>query len=297
MSEVVKIVADTGGGFIDGVEYVPFEIHAKNDPSQKWYDNADIADDVESELIDLNRTPGYLTTSQPIKSQYIDKYKEVFKSGSDRIVVLPINRYFSGSYNEALAGADDINSEYGEEGKVLVADTLGISSKQMFQEEVAMKAAKEGMAAEEIKNVVENMHNDIFLAQVFSSLRHIKASGRAESAILDLLRDEDIELLERLNLNAVLGLNKETGEIEKIGARFGRLAMKHAFRHLQKKAEGAEVDMIVSHYDVDEEKIARFIDYGNKHLKIARIKKVLLPWVLRVHAGNDALGAGIKINR
>ncbi len=142
----------------------------------------------DNEYIDgqnLNRQQFYrLMSEAPTlpKTAQISPYefKEVFNpyvQAGDEILVLPISKERSGTYNGALLAKASYT-----DASIHVVDTLNVTFALALLVEVAVKLRDEGLDAKSIVEKIDELKKRIRLYAVIDDLKYLKMGGRLSSA-------------------------------------------------------------------------------------------------------------------
>lgn len=125
-----------------------------------------------------------IATSQPSPESVLELWKELLKE-YDEVVHIPMSSGLSGSCQTAIALADDFD------GKVQVVNNQRISITQRQSVADAVRLAKEGKSAAEIKEILERVKLESSIYITVATLKYLKKGGRltpAVAAIGTLLR-------------------------------------------------------------------------------------------------------------
>ena len=125
-----------------------------------------------------------ISTSQPSPGDVIDLWDEILKE-YDEIVYIPMSSGLSSSCETAIGLSQDYD------GKVHVIDNQRISITQRQSVVDAIRLAKEGKSAEEIKEILERVKLESSIYITVATLKYLKKGGRltpAVAAIGTLLR-------------------------------------------------------------------------------------------------------------
>lgn len=116
-----------------------------------------------------------IATSQPATGDVIDLWKRVLKE-YDTIVHIPMSSGLSGSCATAMMLAEDFDE------KVQVVDNQRISVTQRQSVLDALRMAKEGMTAVEIKKVLMQVKLEASIYIMLDTLKYLKKGGRITPA-------------------------------------------------------------------------------------------------------------------
>lgn len=119
---------------------------------------------------------GDITTSQPSPGDVMELWDSVLTEGYDELVYIPMSSGLSNSCASAIILAGDY------EGRVQVADNHRISVTQYASILDALKLAKEGKNAFEIKKALEAAAYDASIYIAVDTLEFLKKGGRITPA-------------------------------------------------------------------------------------------------------------------
>ncbi len=117
-----------------------------------------------------------IATSQPSPESVLELWNELLKE-YDEIVHIPMSSGLSGSCQTAIALADDF------EGKVQVVNNQRISITQRQSVVDAIRLAKEGKSASEIKAILEKVKLESSIYITVATLKYLKKGGRLTPAV------------------------------------------------------------------------------------------------------------------
>jgi len=314
MAELIErpelvIVSDSGSGYCPGdvtnkyLEFVPFDIQVKDSsaPADRWIDSQDLTPEEEAIISEHLDTPGKLGTSQPNKSRFKEHLTKIFDEGAKRAVVITLAGIASGSNREASNAALEINDEYGEENKVLVADSHTMSLAQRFLVDEAVQSAIVGdKTPEQIAQTIEAGSQKIHVVQIARNLRHLQEGGRGDERIrlVDKMR---ASAGAKLGIRALISLSNEkvvpivpTNEFPKKE----RLAQEMAVEYLARLVGDSAISLYFAQFDAKERELQSFIDLVEARLdrnlsekQKAKIKILKQAYVITVHSGKDTKAA------
>lgn len=116
-----------------------------------------------------------VSTSQPSISNVVEIWKKLLKN-YDEVVHIPMSSGLSASCETATSFAKEFN------GKVEVVDNKRISVTQKQSVFDALKLAKEGLSAKEIKEKLLNSSKNSSIYIMLSTLKYLKKGGRITPA-------------------------------------------------------------------------------------------------------------------
>ncbi len=173
---MVRIVTDSPGGLtleqaaaydIVGVvpSYVIFGDHS-------WLEHQTITPAEFHEK--LKTDPHFPTTSAPSIGDYIQVYE---KYPSDQILSIHLSRHLSAGVVAAQQAAQALSHQ-----DITVVDTQNVSAGETLLVMEAVRLAKEGKTAQEIKTAIEALIPRAKLLVVFDTLENLKRGGRITAA-------------------------------------------------------------------------------------------------------------------
>ena len=116
-----------------------------------------------------------VTTSQPSPADIMDVWDSVLKE-YDELVYIPLSSGISGSMQTATV----LSQDYG--GRVQVVNNHRVSVTQRHSVMDALKMAKQGMSAAQIRNLLEQMGKESVIYLGVETLEYLKRSGRVTGA-------------------------------------------------------------------------------------------------------------------
>lgn len=174
----VAVVSDTNGGMSKelaaslGVYLIPMPIIIDG---KLFFEGENIT---EKEFFEALSSGKDVSTSQPSPAFLYDTWDELLEEkGYDEIVHIPMTSGLSGSCDAAKGYAKDY------EGKVVVVDNHRISVTQYLSCLDALKLAKEGKSAEEIKEYLEKTAYEATIYIAVNTLEFLKKGGRISPAV------------------------------------------------------------------------------------------------------------------
>ena len=93
------------------------------------------------------------------------------------MVVLPISKHMSGTYNSALMAKEQF-----PDAKIYVVDTLNTSFGLGLLVDMAVRFRDQGMGAKEIAERIDSIKEKVRLYAVIGDLKYLKMGGRLSSA-------------------------------------------------------------------------------------------------------------------
>ena len=137
--------------------------------------------DITSEqLYDAMRQHREVSTSQPSPGQLMELWDGILAKGYDEIVYIPMSSGLSGSCQSAALFARDYD------GKVQVVDNHRISVTQRESVISALRLAKQGYDAGQIREFLEKHAYDASIYITVDSMEYLKKGGRVTPAAATL---------------------------------------------------------------------------------------------------------------
>ena len=171
----IKIVTDSNSGISQaeakelGIFVVPMPFLIDG---EEYFEDINLTQEQFYEHLQGEAT---VSTSQPAALSVTELWDELLKDGSD-IVHIPM----SSGLSETCHTAQNLAKEYG--GRVQVVDNQRISVTQKQSVLDAMKLAKEGKSAAEIKEYLEKTKFDSSIYISLDTLKYLKKGGRLTPA-------------------------------------------------------------------------------------------------------------------
>ncbi len=249
-TEKIAIVHDSGsslhGNYIDNnfpsLVEVPFTITAvDSDGHKEWIDNPFKSDKEKAEFIhDLNTTQ--MVTSQPNPEGYTKVFKDIINDGITEIAVVPISRSLSGSINSAELAALGLRNE----ANIVVADckTISIGQGLLITQADIENRKGEFENATQLVDRIEQLSKNVYVAQAFSSLEHLRKGGRiglASSMVGGIL-----------GIIPIIGVNEE-GILEPIDKKRGwRRSREAIIDYVSENVGQKAVRLALVHFESDQ---------------------------------------------
>lgn len=282
----VAIVADSNSGITKsiaqemGIFSVPMPVMIDG---ETFYEGVDI----DSETFYTSMTSGKnVTTAQPSPGDVLQLWDEILADGYDSIVYIPMSSGLSGSCGSAMA----LSADY--DGKVQVVDNHRVSVTQKHSVFDAIRLAKEGLSAVEIRKALEANAYQSSIYVAVDTLEFLKKGGRVTAAAAAIGTV--------LNLKPVLSIQGE-----KLDAYAKVRGMKKAQRTM---LEAVQKDIDTRFADVPKEQLRigvastaldpsisqMWIDYVHEAFPDYDMFYDPLSFSIGAHVGPNALGLGIS---
>lgn len=129
----------------------------------------------QNNFYDIQKSGKKITTSQPNINEIVDLWKKLLKD-FDEVVHIPMSSGLSQSCETALKFAEQFD------GKVQVVDNKRISITMKASVIDALKMAKDGKNAKEIKDWLEEVGLDSSIYIMVDTLKYLKQGGRVTPA-------------------------------------------------------------------------------------------------------------------
>ena len=171
----IKIVTDSNSGITQaeakelGIFVVPMPFLIDG---EEYFEDINLT---QEQFYEHLQGEAAVSTSQPAALSVTELWDELLKDGSD-IVHIPM----SSGLSESCHTAQNLAKEYG--GRVQVVDNQRISVTQKQSVLDAMKLAKEGKSAAEIKEYLEKTKFDSSIYISLNTLKYLKKGGRLTPA-------------------------------------------------------------------------------------------------------------------
>ena len=171
----IKIVTDSNSGITQaeakelGIFVVPMPFLIDG---EEYFEDINLT---QAQFYEHLQGEATVSTSQPAALSVTELWDELLKDGSD-IVHIPM----SSGLSESCHTAQNLAKEYG--GRVQVVDNQRISVTQKQSVLDAMKLAKEGKSAAEIKEYLEKTKFDSSIYISLDTLKYLKKGGRLTPA-------------------------------------------------------------------------------------------------------------------
>ena len=171
----IIVVTDTNSGiFPEEAEQIgchiipmPFIIDG-----EEFFENVSLT---QEKFYEIQASGKRITTSQPNINDIVSLWKDLLKE-YDEIVHIPMSSGLSQSCETAIGFAKEFN------GKVQVVDNKRVSITMKMSVLDAVKMAKEGKSAKEIKEWLEETSLDSSIYLVVDTLKYLKQGGRVTPA-------------------------------------------------------------------------------------------------------------------
>ena len=217
------------------------------------------------------------TTSAPSIGDFMQAYKPLL-TGDDKILSIHLSSKLSATYNNARQAAEKLDDRG---GRIHVVDSQLVSLGMSFVVAEAARAAADGMAVEDIKQMVEGMIPRVRILVVLDTLEYVRRGGRigrARAFLGNMLRVKPI-------------LHIRDGEV-------------HPGERVRTKAQAHEriFQIVTSYPRVVEAAVAYSTNAQEANDMAKRLREALagvscsvsrLGPVIGVHAGPGVLGVGV----
>ena len=225
-----------------------------------------------------------VSTSQPSIAEIMDVWDSVLSKGYDELVYIPMSSGLSNSCQTATIFADEYD------GKVWVVDNHRISVTQRQSVEEAVKLAKKGYRAQEIKDILEKTAYDSIIYVGVETLKYLKAGGRitpAAAAIGELLNIKPVLIIAGEKLDAFAK------------ARGTKSAKKRLIDAMLKSAEemkkdGSQITVGVAGSFLTEEEDKEWLAMVQEAFAGEELHYDPLTFSIGCHVGPGAFGMGIS---
>lgn len=236
-------------------------------------------------LYEAMRQHKAVSSSQPSPGQLMELWDGIWAEGYDEIVHIPMSSGLSGSCENAA----QLSRSY--DGRVQVADNRRISVTQRESAYSALRLARQGCGAKEIKARLEACAYDASIYIMVDSLEYLKKGGRVTPAVAALATV--------LNLKPVLTIqgDKLDSYAKSRGAVMAEKKMIEAIRkdRLSRfaKVPDSQLQIDVAGTLESEEKARRWLRLAREEFPAMQIAYTHLPCSIACHVGVNAAGIAI----
>ena len=236
-----------------GIEMIPMIITFGE---EMYSDGVDITKrEFFEKLIESDELP---KTSQINMFQFEERFKEMTADGSE-VVAVTISSKLSGTYANAVQAAENFG------GKVFVVDSLNACIGERILIEYAIRLMKEGVAAKEIAERLEEGRQRIRLMALLGTLEYLQKGGRisAAAAISG----------EILHIKPVISIID--GEVKLVGKAMGSKKGSNLLTQMIDKSGGIDFDMphVAAYSGLDDSLLQKYL-HDSSHLWKEQIDEV-----------------------
>ena len=281
----VAVVTDSNSGIFEeegkrlGVAVAPMPVHIDH---QIFYEGVDL---FQEQFYESMRQGADVATSQPAPGDVMGLWEQVLEE-YDELVYIPMTAGLSSSCQTAISIAE----EYG--GRVQVVDNRRISVTQKASVMDALRLAKEGRSALEIKEILEKEAMDACIYITVDNLKYLRKGGRVSGveAIAGTM----------LNIKPVLEIyGEKLNAVDKVrGMKAARQNMIQRVKQdlngrLKDLYEAGEVNVLIAYSQVSDEVLegwkAEVLEAFQDEVEIHGEPLTLC---IACHTGPGALGVG-----
>lgn len=202
----IKIVTDSSANLFSfpGVTLESVPMRICND-QKEYVDNQQL--DVDGMVDDLLEYKGKTTTACPAIGDWMDAFRD-----GDEIFAITITSGLSGSYNAAMAAADQIKAEQPGK-KIYVIDSLSAGPELVLLVEKIKEYIQENLSFEEICEKMASYQQRTHLVFSLESVENFARNGRINPALAKIIGLLGIRLVGRASAQGTLEmLHKCKGE-------------------------------------------------------------------------------------
>ena len=153
-----------------GIDIMPFHVFFGDD---EYTDGRNLTRQKFYELMaDTDELP---KTAQITPVEFIEIFKPYIEKG-DEIIVLPISKHMSGTYNCALLAKEEF-----PDAPIYIVDTLNVTFALALLVDHAVRLRDKGLGAADIVKSIDQLKNRLRLYAVISDLKYLKLGGRLSS--------------------------------------------------------------------------------------------------------------------
>lgn len=281
VSESIAIATDTNSGIMAdeaaqlGVHVVPMPFVVDG---EECFEGVNL--DAER-FYERQRAGADIVTSQPSIVDLGKRWRDLLET-HDAVVYIPMSSGLSGSCETARGLAEHF------EGRVHVADNQRISVTQREAVLDALRWAREGRCAEEIRALLERTRLDASIYIMVDTMEYLRRGGRitpAAAAIGSVLKIKPVLQIQGEKLDAFT--------VAKSVKAAKRAMLKALARDVDDRFGGVEnVHLYVAHTDRDDDALALADEMREAFGADAHVHADRLPLSIACHVGPGALGVG-----
>lgn len=182
------------------IDIMPFHVFFGKD---EYVDGKDLTRQQFYEL--MYKTEELPKTAQITPVEFVDIFRRYIELG-DEIVLLPISREMSGTYNCALLAKEEFPG-----APIYVVDTLNVTFALALLVDSAVRLRDAGMDAKGIAEEIEKLKERVRLYAVIGDLKYLKLGGRLSSAGAAVGTILNIKPIICIRDGKVIGINKARG--------------------------------------------------------------------------------------
>ncbi len=223
-----------------------------------------------------------VSTSQPSPGDVMDMWNEVLEQGYDDIVYIPMSSALSESCNSARIFAED----YDEKVQVVDNHRISVTMEQSVYD--AMKYARKGMNAKEIKERLEKEAYDASIYIAVDTLSYLKKGGRvtaAAAAIGTVLNLKPVLTIQGGKLDAYA---KERG-MKKARRTMIKAMQKDLQERLGEFDKEGKLQLCIAYSHVDEQTLQEWTDEVKESFPDKELLITPLSLSIGCHIGQGAL--------
>jgi len=153
-------------------------------------------------------------TSQPTPHQFVEFYRKIAQKG-DTILSIHVTAKLSGTYNSAIAAAEELKDEFNVVPVDSACASLGIGL--MCRE--ARRMEQNGKTVDEIVKYLEDIKYKIRIILTLDTLEYAKMSGRVktlQAALASLLNVKPIAILRDGDLNMAEKVRTRKASLDRV---------------------------------------------------------------------------------
>lgn len=144
-------------------------------------------------------------TAQLTPAEFIEIFKSYVENG-DEIILLPISRHMSGTYNCALLAKQEF-----PDAPIYIVDTLNVTFALALLVDYAVRLRDRGLSAKSIVEEIDRIKQRVRLYAVVNDLKYLKLGGRLSSAGAAVGSILNIKPIICIQDGKVIGLDKARG--------------------------------------------------------------------------------------
>ena len=159
------------------VTVIPLEFHVDGNNYVNYLDGRELSSKALYDALRAGKPSG---TSMVTSHRYTEAFEPVLKSG-ESILYLAFSSGLSGSYDQAVQAAAELNEKYSPQ-KVVVIDTLCASLGQGLLVWYTAKKMEDGGSIDEVADYTRNLIPSLCHWVTVDDLNHLKRGGRVSGA-------------------------------------------------------------------------------------------------------------------
>lgn len=252
-----------------GIDILPFRVFFGDD---EYVDGQNLSRQKFYEL--MKETQELPKTAQITPVEYEDIFRSYVEAG-DEVLVLPISKEMSGTYNSAL-----VAKEMFPDAPIYIVDTLNVTFALALIVDLAVRARNEGLDAKGIYDRINKLKERVRLYAVISDLKYLKLGGRLSSAGAAVGTLLGIKPIICIRDGKVIGIDKARGL---------KAAYQSVINHAKKDGIDTDYPVYFGHSDFPEA-LAELKQLTSEQLEAGEMLTCDIGPIVGTHAGPGAAG-------